>query len=70
MTNLELLRSMGPMNLAEFIFLVSCNVIKGARKCKDQSRNITSCTVSDWEEWLTQPAKYTDGTPPRHWKGV
>lgn len=68
MTNLELLRSMGPMNLAEFIFLASCNVIKGARKIGD--RNISSCTVSDWEEWLAQPAKYTDGTPPRQWKGV
>ncbi|MBP5462220.1 MAG: hypothetical protein J6Y20_08865 [Lachnospiraceae bacterium] len=68
MTNLELLRSMGPMNLAEFIFLTSCNVIKGARKIGD--RNISSCTVSGWEEWLAQPAKYTDGTPPRHWKGV
>ena len=40
MTNLELLRSMGPMNLAEFIFLASCNVIKGARKIGD--RNISS----------------------------
>ena len=68
LTNLDILTSMNPYDLAEFIFLVNVNMIKGARQIGEH--NISSCTVSDWEEWLNAPAKYEDGTPPRFWKGV
>lgn len=58
LTNLDLMRALNREDLAELLFYM--------RVLPSFTLNLQ--TVGNWYEWLGQKAKYTDGTPPRHWK--
>lgn len=62
MTNLELLHTLNREDMSDLLMRLQLAPV--------QYNPYFPRTTGDWYKWLGQEAKYTDGTPPRFWKGA